>query len=101
MNLVGDILNAGDNVDDQEDYGLRSSFFKINPTLIDDYTRKKFLNMQLEHLRPQINIDNLEKHYDERHQINMIDDKESDERDHIGENKEETLNTDIEVLKLQ
>ena len=31
----------------------------------------------------------------------MIDDKDSDERYQIGENKEETLNTDIEVLKLQ
>ena len=47
MNLLGDILNAGDNVDDQEDYGFRGSFFKIAPTLIDDYTKKKCLNMQL------------------------------------------------------
>ena len=31
----------------------------------------------------------------------MIDDKEYNERDQIGEIKEETLNTDIEVLKLQ
>ena len=31
----------------------------------------------------------------------MIDDKEYDERDQIGEDKEETLNTDIEVFKLQ
>ena len=31
----------------------------------------------------------------------MIYDKESYERDHIGEDKEETFNTDIEVLKLQ
>ena len=45
--------------------------------------------MQLEHLRPQINIDNNEKQFDERYQINMIDDKESYERDQIGENKEE------------
>ena len=29
----------------------------------------------------------------------MIDDKGSDERYKIGENKEETLNTNIEVLK--
>ena len=57
--------------------------------------------MQLEILRPQINIENNDKQSDERHQINMIDDKEYDERDHIGENKKETLNTDIEVLKLK
>ena len=31
----------------------------------------------------------------------MIDDKESNERDHIDEKKEETLNTDIEVVILQ
>ena len=31
----------------------------------------------------------------------MIDDKESDERNHIGKNEEETLNEDIEVLKLE
>ena len=30
----------------------------------------------------------------------MIDDKESYERDWIGENREEILNTDTEVLKL-
>ena len=31
----------------------------------------------------------------------MIDVKEDDERYQFGENKEETLNTDIEVLKLR
>ena len=44
--------------------------------------------MQLENLIPQINIDNNDKQYDERYQINMIDDKDSDKRYHIGENKE-------------
>ena len=44
--------------------------------------------MQLEHLTPQRNIENNDKRYDERYQINMIDENESDERDHIGENKE-------------
>ena len=47
------------------------------------------------------NIENNDRQYDERYQINMIDDKESDERYQIGEKKEETLNTDIEVLKLR
>ena len=58
------------------------------------------MNMQLENLRPQINKANNDKQSDERYQINMIYGKESDERDQIGKNKEETLNTDIEVLKL-
>ena len=39
MNLLVDIFNAGENVDDQEDYGFRGSFFKITPTNIDDYTK--------------------------------------------------------------
>ena len=81
--------------------GIQGRFSTPPPTVINDYTKKKFLNMQLEILRPQINIENNDKQSDERHQINMIDDKEYDERDHIGENKKETLNTDIEVLKLQ
>ena len=57
--------------------------------------------MQLETLIPQRNIQNNDKQSDEIYQINKIDDKESDERDQIDERKEETLNTDIEVLKLQ
>ena len=32
--------------------------------------------------------------------MDMSDEKESNEIDHIGENKEETLNKDTEVLKL-
>ena len=57
--------------------------------------------MQLENLRPQRNIENNGKKSDEIYQINMIDDKESDERDKIGKNKEETQDTYIEVLKLR
>ena len=34
--------------------------------------------MQLENLRIQKNIDSNDKQYDERYQINMIDDKKSD-----------------------
>ena len=37
-NLLDDILNAGDNVNDQEYYGFPGSSFKIDPTVIDDYT---------------------------------------------------------------
>ena len=42
------------------------------------------MNIQLEHLRPQRNIENNDKQSDERYQINMIDDKGYDERDQIG-----------------
>ena len=41
MNVLGDIFNAGENVEDQDDYGFIASFFKISPTIIDDYTIKK------------------------------------------------------------
>ena len=30
------------------------------------------------------NIENNDKQYDEKHQINMINDKHSDERDHVS-----------------
>ena len=82
-NLSGDIFNANDNVYDKEYYGFTGSFFKIAPTIIDDYTKKKFMNMQLENLRPQRYIDNNNRQYDERYQINMLYYKEYDEKDQI------------------
>ena len=85
MNLLGDILNTGDNVEDQEDYGFTGSFFKIVPTVIYEYTKNKLINMQLENLRSHINMKNIDKKYDERNQMDVIDDKEYDERDKIGE----------------
>ena len=66
--MIGDILNTGDNVDDQEDYGFTGSYFNISPTVIDDYTKKKILNMQLEHLRPMRNIETNDIQTDERYQ---------------------------------
>ena len=66
--MIGDILNTGDNVDDQEDYGFTGSYFNISPTVIDDYTKNKFLNMQLKHLRRMRNLDNNDKQTDERYQ---------------------------------
>ena len=98
---MGEILNAGDNVDDQGDFGFTGSYFKIPPTVIDDYTKNKCLNMQLENLRPIINIENNDKKTDERYQINLIDDKESDERDQISKFDEEKMIEYTEVLKLQ
>ena len=55
-NTRGDILNGGDNVDDQENFGFTGSYLKIAPTNIYDYTKNKFLNMQQDNLIPQINI---------------------------------------------
>ena len=45
-------------------------------------------------------IDNVEKEYDERNWIDMSDEKDSDERYQMGENDEEIVTDDIEVLKL-
>ena len=56
--------------------------------------------MELEKLISQGNIENIDKESDKRNQINMIDDKKSGERAQVSENKEETLNTDVGVLKL-
>ena len=64
--------------------GLEGTYSKIPPTVIDDYTKKKYLNMQLKNLRPNINIDNNDKESDEIYQIHIIYDKEYDERYQIG-----------------
>ena len=98
---MDEILNAGDNVDYQEDFGFTGSYYKISHTVIDDYTRKKFLNMQLENLRPIRNIQKNYKQTDEIYQEVLIDDKESDERDQIIGFDEEKMIENIEVLKLQ
>ena len=45
-------------------------------------------------------IDNVEKEYDERNWIDKSDEKDSDERYQMGENDEEIVTDDIEVLKL-
>ena len=42
----------------------------------------------------------MDKEYDERNPIKIIDDKESDERYQTGENDEERLTGGIAVLKL-
>ena len=62
--MLGDILNAGDNVGYQDYYGFTGSFFKTVPTVIDDCTRNKLLKMQLEKFRPQRNIENNDKQSD-------------------------------------
>ena len=66
-NMIGEIFNAVDNVDDQEDFGFTGSYFKISPTVIDDFTKKRFLNMQLENLRPVTNRESNDKQTDEKY----------------------------------
>ena len=48
MNLFDEILNAVGNVDDQEDHGFIGSFFSIYHIIIDDKTKNKLINIQLE-----------------------------------------------------
>ena len=60
-------MNAGDNVYDQEDFGFTGSYYNISPTVIDDYTKQKFLNTQLEHLKFMRNIYNNDKKTGERY----------------------------------
>ena len=52
INTSGDILNAGENVDDEECFGFSESYFKIAPTNIDEYTKRKLLNLQQDNMRP-------------------------------------------------
>ena len=47
MNVAGDILNAGGNVEYQEDYGFTQSFFKISPIVIYDTTKRKLTKMKI------------------------------------------------------
>ena len=87
--MIGEILNASENVDNQESFGFTGSYFRIAPTNIDNCTKYKFLNTQQENLRPHINIENNEKQTYERYQKILIDGKESDERYQTSKNYEE------------
>ena len=87
-NMIGEILNAGDNVDDQENFGYTELYFRIAPTNIYDYTKDKLLNMQQNNLRPQRNIEINDKRTDERYQ-KKIDDKEFDGKYQISKKNEE------------
>ena len=51
-------------------------------------------------LSSQKNIDNIEKQSDEINCMDISNNKEYYERDHIGENDEKSVTNDIEVLKL-
>ena len=83
INTSRDILNAGDNVNDEEMFGFSESYFKIAPTNIDEYTKIKLLNLQKGNMRPQINIEINDKIRDEKYQNNKTDDKKYDERNQI------------------
>ena len=54
MNVTGDLLNAGINFENQEDYGIRGSFFNIVVYVTDDSTKKIFMKMKR---TPMLNID--------------------------------------------
>ena len=95
MNVLGDIFNDSGNVEDQEDYGFTESFFKIAPTVIDNITKNKLINMHLEKSRYQRYIENIDKESDGRNWVDVIEDKESDERNQIGENDEDRSTDDI------
>ena len=56
--------------------------------------------MKLNVLKTSRNIENNDKQSDKIYQINMIDDKDSGERDQISKNDEEKVTEGIEVLKL-
>ena len=49
--------------------------FKNAPLSLYMTIQIKLLNIQLANLRPLRNIENIEKQYDEIHQINMVEDK--------------------------
>ena len=74
IDMLGDILNAVDNIEDQKYYGFTGLCFKIAHTIYDN-TTKKLMKMKLEHLRSQINIKNIDKQSDERNGISMTDEK--------------------------
>ena len=45
MNVLGDILNSGENIEYKEEYRFTVSFFLISPTIIDNYTKNKSMNI--------------------------------------------------------
>ena len=38
--MIGEVLNAGDNANDQEYFEFIGSYFNFSPTVIYDYTKK-------------------------------------------------------------
>ena len=53
INVSGDVLNAGGNVEDEDDYGFIGSFFKKAPIIVDDNTKLQLMKMNR---NPKLNI---------------------------------------------
>ena len=61
MNVLGNIWNAGENVEGQEYYRFTESFFKISSTIIDDIIKNKLTNIQLGNFKSQRDIETIGK----------------------------------------
>ena len=99
MNVLDDILNAGDNVEDQEDYGFTGSFLKIAPTVIDDSTKQID-----EYATRKCDITGKYREYWQTIRWNKLDKYDRRERiwrkNQIDEKYEDISPDDIEVLKV-
>ena len=51
--MSGDILNAGDNDDDEEMFGFSESYFKTAPSHLDECTKHKTLKLKQDNVRPK------------------------------------------------
>ena len=99
-NTSGEILNAGDNVDDEEMFGFSESYFKTAPTNIDEYIFLR-LNLQQENMRTQRNIEINGKIPDKKHHNNKMNNKKSDDRDQIRTIGKKKIIEDEETVQLQ
>ena len=72
--MSGDILNAGENVDDKKKLRFLNHFSKLR-LQIQMNIQKKLLNLQHENMRPQRNIDINDRILDEKYQNIKIYDK--------------------------
>ena len=52
-NTSGDILITGDNSHDKDIFGFSEYYFKTAPRHLDECTKNKLLNLELENMRPQ------------------------------------------------
>ena len=77
MNVSGNILNAGENVEDQEDYGFTASFFKTTPIIIYNTTKNKLMKMKI---IPMLNNDEQQLNYQQCKYICKI---EKDKEDNL------------------
>ena len=71
------------NMSDNKNYDERDQISKKEEEKVTDIIEV----LKLGKLSSQKNIDNVEKEYDKRYRMDMIDDEESDERYQKGESK--------------